>query len=918
MSHQQNSLQHAAVPVDPSPQNLRSPLSGPRKHSDKPTRHNTFHTMSASSPNVKSSTIRSHTFDFPSIHNRTNPPQLSPVAGPSPLRQFSASQPTNSPLSAVFVQDSGSLDLGHDFSPGPLLHSGPFTASPTHMARAPHRTAPESRKSSGNSTDRDAGAHLDLKRLLSKPLIHHPSASSAISLPSDSEVSVSSRSHPTYSSQPSSSSRGESHDRPMLHVASPSLNVSSKNTFSSSPSHRTAQDTQTRQRNVLRRPGRPATADDAGAGSGHVRRMRSVDALQVNASQPPPSPSSLSVATGRKGDLATRTSLTPAGQVALAYKQQELRREELAELSGWTERPRQGTPVPSSGRRGADVDSMPSPAEDEEETTGPYYTVFGSSSGHVVAAGSAQDYTQLDNYFMNEEQPRKPRRSLSRKMSGRFRKVSDAVKKEKDISPVTKDDNWRPYDGRLSSIPTPRMSLDERLEVSTQTSNSASTARGSTHERERSVGVMDERSPRLGKAGKSKTADRDEEAQVGGKLWRLVKRISTGGLRDKYKHNRESAPPVPPLPVDLQKLAGSRTTFEMHEMGGREGFGSNNVSPTQSHPSVSGARLPTGSSQKISPRHTTTSRPSTGKASSSPPTHRPSTTTRSSSPLSSDMASSGFFHRTQSTRSSSSSYGEEIPPVPSPHKAAVAQHIMPPSELYRLESNRTKEDITTTAPRKPHKPMRSMSEPTDHRRSPSSADESLPSLPCPPRRPGLSPREAGAHDRPASPPLPSFTTAGAVNNFSAPSLPLPEFGAIPTRPRRSSRRKPASIELPAPSVSSSLATRSPLTPRTPRAQTKAPSDAPARASMSTLSYNAATPLSPSSTSTSPSSASSSQHRSPLTFRELESPRQAWSEQEKVDKWEALLERSARAGGTLHISETGLLSESMSLSDLPES
>ena len=49
------------------------------------------------------------------------------------------------------------------------------------------------------------------------------------------------------------------------------------------------------------------------------------------------------------------------------------------------------------------------------------------------------------------------------------------------------------------------------------------------------------------------------------------------------------------------------------------------------------------------------------------------------------------------------------------------------------------------------------------------------------------------------------------------------------------------------------------------------------------------------------------------FREMESPRHAWTEQEKQDKWEALLERSARAGGTLHIGETGLLSDNIRLS-----
>ena len=71
-------------------------------------------------------------------------------------------------------------------------------------------------------------------------------------------------------------------------------------------------------------------------------------------------------------------------------------------------------------------------------------------------------------------------------------------------------------------------------------------------------------------------------------------------------------------------------------------------------------------------------------------------------------------------------------------------------------------------------------------------------------------------------------------------------------------------------------------------------------------------------SPSPMSASnSSSSRSPLTFREIESPRQQWSEKEKADKWDDLLMRSDQAGGTLHIgagdTTSGLMSDAMRLS-----
>jgi len=38
----------------------------------------------------------------------------------------------------------------------------------------------------------------------------------------------------------------------------------------------------------------------------------------------------------------------------------------------------------------------------------------------------------------------------------------------------------------------------------------------------------------------------------------------------------------------------------------------------------------------------------------------------------------------------------------------------------------------------------------------------------------------------------------------------------------------------------------------------------------------------------------------MTFREITEQKQAWSEKEKADKWDDLLERSDNAGGTLHL------------------
>ena len=70
-------------------------------------------------------------------------------------------------------------------------------------------------------------------------------------------------------------------------------------------------------------------------------------------------------------------------------------------------------------------------------------------------------------------------------------------------------------------------------------------------------------------------------------------------------------------------------------------------------------------------------------------------------------------------------------------------------------------------------------------------------------------------------------------------------------------------------------------------------------------------------SSSRSTIQSSSVRSPLRFREMESARSRLTEQETAAKWDDLLERSDRAGGTLHLGETGLMSDNYRLSEYSE-
>ena len=68
------------------------------------------------------------------------------------------------------------------------------------------------------------------------------------------------------------------------------------------------------------------------------------------------------------------------------------------------------------------------------------------------------------------------------------------------------------------------------------------------------------------------------------------------------------------------------------------------------------------------------------------------------------------------------------------------------------------------------------------------------------------------------------------------------------------------------------------------------------------------------------SSSSLQPRSPLRFREMGSggeggkDRKVLTEKEKADRWDDLLEKSDRAGGTIHIGNTKLMSDSLRFSD----
>ncbi|KAH7929056.1 hypothetical protein BV22DRAFT_1029875 [Leucogyrophana mollusca] len=406
-----------------------------------------------------------------------------------------------------------------------------------------------------------------------------------------------------------------------------------------------------------------------------------------------------------------------------------------------------------------------------------------------------------------------------------------------------------------------------------------------------------------GRAGK-------ENASEGGKIWKLMKRISTGGLRERFQaeKEKEKTPPVPAIPKDF--LPGARTP---HATADAE------LGRVMSHPSPSS---PPANPQR--PRHSSTPRapsvPSTPRA--IPPPHpRPSMATTSSSPGSSEVASTRFFHRSQSARSSVSSYGEEVvrPAVPVQGLSMLDRHIIPRQELLRLAHE--DEVMVMKETSRSRSPRRTASGPADlggDGLDPGPPEESFP--PLTPRKAGGS-DEAGSDSSclsvAASPLIPSFSTANPINTFTpnrkepTRSATAPTEASVfltppPPRPARSLLRGNANA-----SKSDSSAPESDcddtLAERTShRVSSGAHSNAStAKARPRSNSFNS----------------TSEEAEAHLTFRELDAPRRRppLSEREKAEIWDDLLERSAQAGGTLHLSGGGggLMSDRMRFSNYSE-
>ncbi|KAH8111078.1 hypothetical protein DFH11DRAFT_1616839, partial [Phellopilus nigrolimitatus] len=220
--------------------------------------------------------------------------------------------------------------------------------------------------------------------------------------------------------------------------------------------------------------------------------------------------------------------------------------------------------------------------------------------------------------------------------------------------------------------------------------------------------------PQFGVAGRLGLDDRDrsvsdpiakmkgryEKHEKGekGKLWGLVKRISTNALKDKYKRaSVEIPPPVPALPHNFSPTS-PLTRFDYEgkakdasgnypspvSLTGKKQTSSSHVKRPSTAPALT-TEFPSGrfvvrKKQSSNQNQLLAAAGQDGKL---------TTITRSSSPFSSDIASSDSFNRMQSNRSSASSYGDILLGAgergPRTHKPSLGQHIMPPEKLFMLD-----------------------------------------------------------------------------------------------------------------------------------------------------------------------------------------------------------------------------------------
>ncbi|KAI4518174.1 hypothetical protein K525DRAFT_272910 [Schizophyllum commune Loenen D] len=505
--------------------------------------------------------------------------------------------------------------------------------------------------------------------------------------------------------------------------------------------------------------------------------------------------------------------------------------------------------------------ATPKPEKEEGSPHLPYFTVFGgisplasTSSAFVTSAfGTKGSGPTSPNIFSSKRRPQSPRASspparpshgnsksfsekgLARKLSTRYLRAHD------DIDTYTKPSVSTP---EKESSKSRSASYEEEARKSGERQRAQLTKRNRKSE---PPGAL------LSAADGSSGSQNGSPGSGGSRIWRLVKRISTGALRDKADWDEENtkAPPVPAIPSHLRE----------------------------------------GSAFIGGPRQSDEVRSTKSKARPLP-VNRPG----NSSPEVESSVDDKFFAGTR--RSSVSS----VDPSDS-----VGKPILPPSELGRIAREMEAERQSTRERSKSSTSSNSMRSAQSTRTRSSSGrgqghartdteftiiatspSEELTALTAPPprRRKDDDLAEFGAAVA-DSPMIPSFSVDQPINTFNRAKMHTPSKSAQRNLSLPSTSDSPPSLPPPRSKTRPSLQE----TRETGRLQS------PHAHSFST-------------------SALKRSKAPPVTFRELGSSPAAsrsLSEKEKAARWDDLLIMSERAGGTIHLGSEGLPSDQLRFS-----
>ncbi|KAI6044384.1 hypothetical protein EDC04DRAFT_362854 [Pisolithus marmoratus] len=280
-----------------------------------------------------------------------------------------------------------------------------------------------------------------------------------------------------------------------------------------------------------------------------------------------------------------------------------------------------------------------------------------------VAAGGPEDrWIGLDGQVLAGQRTRITQtgghgRSLSRKMSAQWKKVTGGI-----ITPDQSPSHASPKAGHSKGSPSLQEWSGARSKDRTRCIGGSMDGMGVLS------GQNDVLTGPTAGRGRAHTDPSTESTDAktpseGGRLWGLMKRISTGGLRERFQADKDTVvPPVPTIPKDLVGRVNHT---------GRPNQSTDNEADKPGTPPESRRRRCTSPERR--------------------PQAYPSGTTLSPSP-NSDVASNQFFQRPQSAKSSVSSFSEiKTPVIPE-----LDRHIIPPSEQLRLGEGASPGSNTTS------------------------------------------------------------------------------------------------------------------------------------------------------------------------------------------------------------------------------